>query len=303
MLEVNLSSFFGSSGKGLIKPVKILEKLESSFWKVQTASGIIKVFSEEKLIPGKTVFALFRNENNIIKLELVNQEKHEVAPDFFYSGSMSQTDVLLKTASKLNIKISEKELYFLKKILKKKKNGRFMAPLLLKALDKGFKTEIQLTELSGSLDGKRERGGSREKLKKYIRKKIAETENSGNPLFLYNRIKKGADHWIVIPFNLSDQENTDGIIRLRIKGEDIKDIAVNAVKGESDEWAFFVRPDKSSFRMKIYCREPEKLKESKSFAEFAKKLQNLRVKIDDNVRDIALYNGYDDKITDLDVMA
>ena len=303
MLEVNLSTFFGSSGKGLIRPVKILEKLEGSFWKVHTGSGIIKVFSEEKLVTGKTVYALIRNESNIIKLELVNQEKREVPPDFFYTNNLNASDILLKTAAKLNIKISENELYLLKKILKKKKNGKFMAPLLLDALDKGFKTDVQLSGLSGSLDGKRERGGSREKLKRYIKKKIQETENSRDYIFLYNRIKNRKDHCIVIPFNIKASEKIDGIIRLRISGEDITDIAVDAVKGESDEWAFFVKPVKSSFRMKIYCQKPEKLKESKSFEEFAKKLQNLRVKIDDNVRDIALYNGYDDKNTNLDVMA
>ena len=304
MLEVNLSSFFGSSGKGLIKPVKILEKLESSFWKVQTASGTIKVFSNEKLEPGKTVYALIRSENNILKLETVNQENRSGAPGFFYSDTVNQTDILLKTAAGLNIKISENDLYLLKKILKKKKNGKFMVPVLLDAMGKGFKTEIQLEALSSSFDGKREHGGSREKLKKYLRKKITESDNSRNPLFLFNRIKNRNDHWIVIPFNISGQKSIDGAVRLRITGEKVANIAVDAVReGGADEWAFFIQPENSCYNMKIYCMEPEKLKESQSFAEFAKKLQNLRVKIDDNVRDIASYNGYNDKITDLDVMA
>ena len=304
MLEVNLSSFFGSSGKGLIKPVKILEKLENSFWKVQTASGIIRVFSREKLVPGKTVYAVIRNENNILKLESLNQGIREGTPDFFYSDSVNRTDIILKTAAGLNIKLSENDIYLLKKILKKEKTGKFMVPVLIDALDKGFKTEIQLAELSGSFEGKKGNSGGREKLKKYLRKKIAESDSSRNPLFLFNRLKNRNDHWIVIPFNISGREAVDGAVRIRIAGEKVLNVAVDAVKeGGDDEWAFFVRPENEGFRMRIYSRNPEKLKESESFTEFVKKLQNLRVKIDDNVRDIAFYNGYNDEITELDVMA
>ncbi len=301
MLEVNLSSFFGSSGKGLFKSVKILENLENGFWKVSTSSGIIKVFSEEKLIPGKTVSAFIRQEGNLIKLETLNQEKTAFSPDFFYPHALIQTDYIMKTASRLNIRLSDSDVYLLKKYLKKKRNLKFMVPFLIDAFDKGFRSEIQLGELCGSFDGRREKNNSRGKMKEYLKKQVSEAENSRSALFLYNHLKTGKDHWVVVPYNIAGKENIEGAVRLRISGGGIKNIIVNAVKGESDEWGFFITAENKSYNMRIYCSEPEKIKESESFGEFRKKLQNLRVKIDDNVKDIAYFSGFGEENTDLDI--
>ena len=303
MLEVNLSSFFGSSSKGLFKTVKVLEKLQNNFWKVQTSSGIISVFSEDKLETGKTVKAFIRNERNLLRLEILNQENLKASPDFFYPEALRQSDLILKTASRLNIRLSESDLYLLKKILKKNKSRKFMLPLLLEAFDRGFKTEDQLDSLTGSFQhggrrGKRE--NSRENLNQYFKDKVENAENADNALFVYNRIKNRKDHSVCIPFNMEDY-NIEGAVNIRILEDKILNIFVNAVKGDSDEWVFYVSPLKSGYSMKVYSRFPEKLKESESFNEFRKKLQNLRVKIDDNVKDIAFFNGYNDTNADLDV--
>ena len=302
MLEVNLSSFFGSSNKGLFKSVRILEKLESGFWKVQTSSGIIKVFSDEKLETGKTVRGFLVRSGNIVKLEILNQENSRVSPDFFYSDSLRQTDILLKTAAKLNIQITEREIYLIKKILRKKGSAKYILPFLLDAADKGFSSDGPLSSLSGSLDSRQEKGGSRRKLKKYFKKKVEEAESSESPLFLYNHLKNRKDSWSLFPFNLEGAVKAEGAVCFRISDKKILNIMVNAVCSSGSEWVFFITPVKSSYRMKIFCSEAEKAGESESFIKFRKKLQNLRVEIDDNIRDIVYFSAYDEENDiDLDV--
>ena len=305
MLEINLSKIAESSRKGLFSYVKVLEKLDNSFWKVRTPYGVARVFSENDLVPGKPVRALIRLEGNLLKLEIMNQENSKASPDFFYSDNLKMADMLLKIASRLKINISESEIALLKKILNRKKGIKSLAPLLLSALDKGMKSEEQLLALCGDRGGGsgRQKGGKKkgEDLKKHIKKTVSEAEKGESPLFLYNHIRKNTEHWAVFPFNISADQAVTGAVRVRISGSRVMNIAVDVLKGESEEWAFYITPENDGYKMKIYSSSSRKLNSSESFMKFSKKLQNLRVKIDDNVRDIAFYNGFDDNSFDLDV--
>ncbi len=305
MLEINLSKIAESSRKGLFSYVKVLEKLDNSFWKVRTPYGVARVFSENDLIPGTPVRALIRLEGTLLKLEIMNQENSKVSPDFFYSDNLKMADMLLKIASRLKINISESEIALLKKILNRKKGVKSLAPLLLSALDKGIKSEEQLLALCGDRGGGsgRQKDGKKkgEDLKKHIKKTVSEAEKGESPLFLYNHIRKNTEHWAVFPFNISADQSVTGAVRIRISGSRVMNIAVDVLKGESEEWAFYITPENDGYKMKIYSSSSRKLNSSESFMKFSKKLQNLRVKIDDNVRDIAFYNGFDDNSFDLDV--
>lgn len=174
---------------------------------------------------------------------------------------------------------------------------------LIEAFEKGFQTEDQLKAVMLGFDGKREQSKDRESLKKYIKKKVVESENPDNPLFLLNHIRQGRQQLVSIPFNLSGDRNIDGVVRLRILEDKIINIALNASIDGVESWGFIITPYKSSYGMKIFCKEPKKIRESESFSKFVKKLQNLQVKIDDNLKDITFYNYYDSSNTDLDVFA
>ncbi len=148
-----------------------------------------------------------------------------------------------------------------------------MLPLLLEALDKGFKTEEQIESLTGSFqhgEKRGKRGKSGENLHKYFKNRVENAENTDNPLFVYNHIKNRKDHTVCIPFAITG-DDIEGAVNIRILEDRIINIYLNAVKADSDEWVFYISPLKSGYRMKVYSRFPEKLKESESFNEISKK--------------------------------
>jgi hypothetical protein len=190
------------------------------------------------------------------------------------------------------VKVSERESLLIGKIIKKHKKGKYLLPLFLEALGKGFRTEEQLLALSSDLEGKNRKEGKQKGFKEKVKKRIKEAEKSENALFLFNHLKVNKENWIVFPFNF--EENLSGVMKLLIYNDSVHDIMINA-NAAGREWGFYISVENSGFRMKIYCENPDNVKTSESFVKFRKKLQNLRVRIDDNVRDIVYFNGFNDK--------
>lgn len=296
MIEVNLTSMFSSPNKGLVKTVRILEKLENGFWKVQdsSGSGTYTVFSNKKLTAGTLIKGFFRQNGNQLILEILNQESRDASPDFFYPEKTLEPGLLEKIAAVLNLKVSERESELIGKIIKKHKKGKYLIPLLIEALGKGFRTEEQLLELSLDLDGKNRKDRKKDGFKEKVKKRIKEAEKSENVLFLYNHLKVDKNNWVVFPFNFEEDLNLSGVIKMLINNDSVHAIMLNA-DADGREWGFYITSINSGYRMKIYCENPDNVKTSESFMKFRKKLQNLRVQIDDNVRDIVCFNGFNDE--------
>ncbi len=307
MLEVNRTVFNENSNRVFYKNIEVLKKLDSGFWRIRIFSGELKVFSDQKLVTGTTVKGFLTTGGTYIKLDLLNQDNITVTPDFFSPDKPSVfSDLIYRLAYRLNIRLSEKDIALIRRITEKKEKGKFIIPALAEALKKGFKSESLLVELLDDLSGdaeKRDKGRSgREKMKKQIMEEIEKAEKTENTLFLFNHLKVSDDEWMYFPFSISDKGDLlDGTVRIRLIHDEIKNIAVAAEHG-TREWIFYITVLNEGYRLKLYCSNPFKIDSSKGFMKFRKKLQNLGVKIDDNVVDINNFNGFDDEnILDLDV--
>ena len=131
-----------------------------------------------------------------------------------------------------------------------------------------------------------------------IRTAAERTWDSGGLLSLFNHVRGGHDHWVVIPFSLEGREETL-VLRCCMGRDDRIRRYTLSVYGEHS-WHFEGRRSGKSHRIVVYCSDKKIRGDSHDVIErLRKKLGNLSLEIDDTIREVSGFDPFvSDHITD-----
>jgi len=312
MLEINPAAGSINGKINYTGRIIIVENVSGNNWKVKAGLNEFAVISNLNLKQGEIVNGRISAKGNTLYLSIFKkQEEPGVQPVFFIDkgGIIDRlAAILFQTTGSRPDKMLTAILESL--VLKKEITRDQQASLAGEAYLKGFKTESSIsTFLSAVSEGSdQKRGGghgrgrgrekddkNREILIEDMISSVSDTEKKENALFTFNHLKADKSrHWIIIPFQTGDDKNIiKGSLRLKTADSVIEEMVINAEKNSS-VWFFHITEMTKSLRyMKIYCdKNGAAALKDKNFAIFMKKLQNLGVKIDDNIYDLDTFSGF-----------
>ena len=314
MLEINPA---GKAENGAIRysgNISIVEKVSEKHFRVKagTLAGSQEfiVFSKNNLSPGDILKGTIISRGNSFYLSiLTNQQKNPVFfnPSDKNSPILEKNDILSrflvsffdstgKKADNTLLSILESLIY------KKKITDNFSAMLAGEAYQKGLKNEAAISAFLSAITPDQEKNQDNQKqrkkkkkeeideIKEVLSKAVSDSDQEENPVFIFNHLPLLDKNWMIVPFQIDDVK---GDLRLNASENQLKNLVIHAEKG-TFKWFFELSDFKNLQKVvKIYTNKEGALAcQGKKFDLFKKKLQNLGVKIDDNIYDIHIFNGF-----------
>ncbi|MDX9801249.1 MAG: hypothetical protein RBT69_07935 [Spirochaetia bacterium] len=320
MIEINpaAGSINGRrSYTGKIEIIRQTGDVSGKFWIVKAGTREITVFSDSGFKPGEIIRGRIFFSRNILHLEILKkQEAHAAAPVFFSDTIITLEQLAGRFFSETGKKPDNMLTAILKSLIVKKEiTKEHQGSLVFEAWNKGFRNQSSILSLLNAISGNagegdrgssggkgggkgknrdKSGGSSSDDAAADIVKAAADVEIRNDSLFLFNHISPADRHWIIIPYQTGNGNNmVKGTIRLKAVKTVLQDLVVHAEKNDSI-WFFSLSDISGKGRkMKIYANKKglSEVKDKK-FVIFVKKLQNLGLKIDDNVYELKAFTGF-----------
>ena len=301
--------------RGQTVSLKVVKNIVNNKWAVSIAGKLLTAYSEIELIPGKIVRARVLIEGNrlILKIAPKNMDPVNVLLEKYGVESDDVTRNIIISFLKTGLGVKAENIAFIKTLIKNsKKTSTKLIRLLSIILDKGITLKHldmeKITPLifEDSPDNRKERekkkrqGSNREKypenLKGYIRSRInAVTDDRTDLLQIFNHIKAKHDNWFITPFRIEKEQSLlSGTIRIQFDYfKKTVNIVVIQCSFNNVNFSFILKNQQHNYSLSILCN-------SCGYAKFIKKelpklgikLQNLSVKIDDNILDDKYFDGF-----------
>ena len=314
MLEINPA---GKAENGALRysgKISIVEKVSEKHFRVKVGSLVggqeFIVSSKNNLSPGDMVKGtIFSKGNSLILTIFKNSQKNPVFFDPADKNNhiLEKNNIILRFLTSFLDSTGKKAdntlLSILESlILKKKIADNFSATLAGEAYLKGFKNESAISVFLSAITPDQEKNQDNQKqrkkkkkeeideIKEVLSKAVSVSDQEENPVFIFNHLPLLDKNWMIVPFQIDDLK---GDLRLNASENQLKNLIIHAEKG-TFKWFFELFDFKSPQKMvKIYTNKEGTLAcQGKKFDLFKKKLQNLGVKIDDNIYDIHIFNGF-----------
>lgn len=310
MLEINPAAVDFSNSRSYSGRIEVLERHSGRVWKVKAGFQVLLVHSANKLKPGTIVTGLITQKGNIFHLILSDkQDGVKSHPVFFDTNDRFLSRLSAFIISETGKKPDPLFASILEALVVKREILReHQAVLASHAYLRGFNSEASVARFieavsafSGEGGGNRRGSGKRgdkgepqKDVKDDIVTAVDSAESENSLVYLFNHIRVSEKHWVFVPFNTGQEKNKiKGSLRLCFVRENIAEIVIHAEK-KGFEWFFHLSSlDVQEKKLRVFAnRKGKAVLEGKKFALFAKKLQNLGVKIDDNIYDVGTFNGF-----------
>ena len=312
MLEINPVGKAGNGSPRYSGNITVLENVSDKHFKVKAGLQEFIVFSKNSLSPGDVIKGTITARGNSLFLSIFKKQENSA---LFTPGTDKQSIEKNDTISRFlasfldstGKKADNALLSILESLVSKKKVADlFFAVLAGEAYLKGFKNEAAISAFLAAVspDQEKNQGGqkhsrkNKEDIKQVLSKAVSDSEKEDSALFVFNHLPLSDKNWIIIPFNIDDIK---GDIRLKTAENLLKNLIIHIEKKDF-KWFFELsdlnKPEKT---VKIYANKEGILAcQGKNFSHFKKKLQNIGVKIDDNIYDIHMFNGFS-KVNSCDI--
>lgn len=319
MIEINPAAGSINGRRSYSGKIEIVERTgegSGKFWNIKAGTRTLTVFSNSILKPGEIIRGRILFSGNILHLEVLKKQEALAAGPVFFSDAQISLERLAgmffsETGSKPdNLLAAILKSLIIKKEITKEHHGS----IAFEAWNKGFRSESSISSLLSAVSGAggegsdggggkgsgkdknrdKSGGSSADDAAADIVKAVSDVESRNDSLFVFNHITLPDRHWIIIPYRTGEGKNTvKGTIRLKSVNMSLSDMVVHAEKNDSI-WFFSLSEISGKGRkIKIYANK-KGLSETKdkNFAIFVKKLQNLGLKIDDNVYELNTFTGF-----------
>ncbi|MCL2706500.1 MAG: hypothetical protein FWE72_09870 [Spirochaetaceae bacterium] len=305
MLEINPSGKVGNGALRYSGNITVIEAISDKYFKVRAGSQEFIVLSKNNLSPGDIIKGSIISRGNSLYLSVLKPQQNNSIFSPTDTNNNTKSDILSRFLASFLDSTGKKADNILVSILqslisKKKITDNLYATLAGEAYLKGFKSESAISSLitAVSFDHDKNQGGQKqgkknnkkEDIKEILSKAISDSEQEDSPLFVFNHLPLPDKNWIIIPFKIDDLK---GDLRLKTIENELKNLVIHVEKATFN-WFFELsdlkNPEKT---IKIYANKEGTIACcGEKFDLFKKKLHNLGIKIDDNIYDIHIFNGF-----------
>ncbi len=317
MIEINPAAGSINGRRSYSGKIEIVERtgeVSGKFWNIKAGTRFLTVYSNSIFSPGETIRGRIFFSGNILHLEVLKKQEAPAAGPVFFSDALISLERLAAVFfSETGRKPDNLLAAILKSLIVKKEiTKEHQGSIAFEAWNKGFRNESSISSLLNAVSGAggegtdggkgsgkeknrdKSGGSSEDDAAADIVKAVADVENRNDSLFVFNHITLPDRHWIIIPYRTGEGKNiVKGTIRLKSVNMSLSDMVVHAEKNDSI-WFFSLSEISGQGRkLKIYANK-KGLSDTKdkNFAIFIKKLQNLGLKIDDNVYELNAFTGF-----------
>ncbi len=318
---------------GEIVNVRVLNRIYGKKWAIGIGGRVYSALSDLDLTPNEFLKARVVLEKGQLILKLVNSESSfDATENLLVRLSLPRDEItkeIVKNLLRANLPIDEYIVGEIRKILAKLKNiPRIKAIRLLSLLiDKGIdisKSEmfplLAILDYSHSDQG---RGKNKKEKNKKWRKEILslseeeesddeiktvlkrqllrKAEGEDSPLLVFNHLYAKHENWIIFPFSIHwENKSLSGTIRVKYSLFDKNfEKAALQVNIKSGKLFFEIRKDNVGYAITVFCDSPRvEIMIKKNIMYLKSILQNLHVKIDDNIYKIDDFDGFS-KVNDI----
>ncbi|MCL2480729.1 MAG: hypothetical protein FWF38_03350 [Spirochaetaceae bacterium] len=305
MLEINPAGKVGNGALRYSGSITVVENISDKYFKVKAGSQEFIVLSKNNLSPGDTIKGTIFSSGNSFYLSVLKKPQNNSLFIPQDANTHTKNDIISRFLASFLDSTGKKADNILVSILqslisRKKITDNFYATLAGEAYLKGLKNESAISAFLDAVSPDRERnqGGQKqgkkntdkEKIKEVLSKAVSDSEQEDNPVFIFNHLSLPDKNWMIIPFKIDDLE---GDLRLKTIENELKNLIIHVEKGTS-KWFFELFDLKKAKKtVKIYANTEGTIAcQGEKFNLFKKKLHNIGVKIDDNIYDIHIFNGF-----------
>ena len=289
--------------------ITIVENISGNSFKVRAeslaGSQEFIVLSKNSFSPGDIVNGKILLRGNSLFLSVSNKPQNNPLFNTQDTNIHTKNDILSRFLASFLDSTGKKADNILVSILqslisKKKITDNFYATLAGESYLKGLRNESSISAFLDAVSpdqdknhGEQKQGkkdNKKEDIKEILSKAVCDSEQEDNPLFIFNHLPLPDKNWIIIPFKMDDLK---GDLRLKTVENELKNLIISVEK-DTFKWFFEISDLKKPEKMvKIYANKEGILAcRGEKFNLLKKKLHNLGVKIDDNIYDIQIFNGF-----------
>ncbi len=308
--------------QGEIVTVRVLNRIYRNKWAIGIRGRVYSALSNLEFKPNQLLKARVVLENGQLVLKLLEPETTpSIVENILMQLNLPRDEIskeIIKHLLRANLPINEYLINGIKKNLAKLKDtARHRAIKLLTLLiDKSIDvSKSQIISLLAILDyskreqrekNKRERHKRNayelnvkelvEEVKKALKAQfLRKTQSDDSPLALFNHLYAKHENWIVFPFTINfGNDSLSGNIRMNYShfARDFRKTIIKTSTKKGDLFFEIVKND-SGYRIRIFCDNINVGRQVRENLAYLKSiLQNLSVKIDDNIYDAEIFDGF-----------
>lgn len=294
--------------------IKVIKRLTGNKWAVGIRGQVIPAFSKVNLAPGQLLRALVTIQQGRITLKMTAEQATPVQDLLVRQGIQPDKvmEQILTSFLRSGLAVEPERLYQVRRLLEKmkldpKKFSRIIALILEKGIGLRSRALVPLLPLlgygeqeSGKKEGrKRRRLPDSQALMQQLRSAVEEPESAeGSSLQVFNHLQGSEASWVIIPFDYTygSSGRIYGSIRLRYdpwrKQTDRLIVVARTEAGR--KWSFVLQKSpEDGLELSIFADPVDARRKVKAELEGLRlKLQNLGVKIDDNIREDENFDGF-----------
>jgi hypothetical protein len=294
--------------------IKVIKRLTGNKWAVGIRGQVIPAFSKVNLAPGQLLRALVTIQQGRITLKMTTEQTTPVQDLLVRQGIQPDKvmEQILTSFLRSGLAVEPERLYQVRRLLEKmkldpKKFSRIIALILEKGIGLRSRALVPLLPLlgygeqeSGKKEGRKQRRlPDSQALMQQLRSAVEEPESAeGSSLQVFNHLQGSEASWVIIPFDYTygSSGRIYGSIRLRYdpwrKQTDRLIVVARTEAGR--KWSFVLQKSpEDGLELSIFADPGDARRKVKAELEGLRlKLQNLGVKIDDNIREDENFDGF-----------